>query len=144
MRRVEKSIIVNVSPEQVYNTWRDFERFPRFMSNIREVRRTGDRSFHWIAEGPMGKTFEWDAEMTEDQPNQSIGWNSTGGDIQTSGQVTFQSLDQGTEVHVTMNYYDVPGGGVGEAISGFLHDPDKRLEEDLRNFKQVVEAGVTR
>lgn len=142
MQRVEKSIIVNLPSDEVYRCWSDLEQLPRFMRHLKEVRRTGERTYHWVAEGPLWRPIEWDAEITEDQPNRAIGWNSTGGDIETTGEVTFQPLDQGTKVTVVMNYYDIPGGMLSEAVARLLQEPDKRLEEDLRTFKQMVESQV--
>ena len=110
MQRVEKSIRVKAPVEQVYRYWRSFENFPSFMEHVEEVRTldsTGRRS-HWKLKGPLGKTVEYDAELTKDEPNKLIGWNSTGGDMQTTGEVTFTPLDENTEVHVIMQWYDPP------------------------------------
>lgn len=142
MQRVEKSIIVNVPSDEAYRFWLNFEAFPHFMHNIKDVRRTGEGSFHWVAGGLLGRSIEWDAELTENQPNRAIGWNSTGGDIETTGEVTFQPMDQGTKVTVVMNYYDVPGGALGEVVARLLQEPDQRLERDLRTFKQMLESEV--
>jgi uncharacterized membrane protein len=144
MKRVEKSITVNVPASEAYAFWRNLENFPLFMKNVKEVRAGGDGTYHWIIEGPMGRRLEYDAELTQDQPGRAIGWNSTGGDMQTTGEVTFQDIDQGCKVLVVLNYYDVPAGPLGEAIAQFLSDPEGRLEEDLRNFKHHVEAGAPR
>jgi uncharacterized membrane protein len=41
-----------------------------------------------------------------------------------------------------MQWYDVPGGAVGEALSQLLQDPEQMLQEDLQRFKQLVETQV--
>ena len=144
MQRVEKSVRVKAPLEQVYRYWRSFENFPSFMEHVEEVRATGPsgRTSHWKLKGPMGKTVEYDAELTKDEPNKLIGWNSTGGEVQTTGEVTFTPLDDNTEVHVVMQWYDLPGGPVGQVASTMLQNPDKMLEEDLQRFKDVAEGRV--
>jgi uncharacterized membrane protein len=38
MQRVERSIRVSAPVSKVYDYWRDFHNFPRFMVNVEEVR----------------------------------------------------------------------------------------------------------
>jgi uncharacterized membrane protein len=144
MQRAEKSIRVNAPAEKVYQYWRNFENFPRFMEHVEEVRIVGgnDRMSHWKLKGPLGKSVEFDAELTQDEPGKQIGWNSRGGSMETSGVVTFTELDADTQVHVLMQWYDTPGGAVGEAVSRMFQDPEKMLEEDLMRFKDIVEGRV--
>jgi uncharacterized membrane protein len=140
-----KSIIVKGEVPLIYNLWANFENFPFFMKNIKSVKKTGDRLSHWVMEGPLGKDIEWDAETTRMDPNTRIAWNSRdGGDITTSGQVTFKQLpnDQ-TEVTVTLQYVP-PAGALGEVVAKLLKDPEKQLEEDLSNFKAYAEGGHSR
>ncbi|MDQ3808858.1 MAG: SRPBCC family protein [Chloroflexota bacterium] len=145
MQRVEKSIRVMAPATQVYQFWRNFENLPRFMENVEEVHGLdpeGRRS-HWRIRGPMGKSVEYDADLTQDLPDKAISWNSSGGDFQTTGSVTFNEIDPATtEVHVLMQWASTPGGAVGEAASRLLQDPEKMLEEDLQRFKDIVEGRV--
>ncbi len=142
MQRVEKSIRVSAPVEQVYQYWRNFTNFPNFMENVEEVRPLAgnDRLSHWKIKGPLGKTVEFDSELVRDEPNKMIGWNSTGGEMGTSGAVTFAETGDNTEVHVVMQWYDPPAGRIGEALSRLLQNPDKMLEEDLQRFKRLVET----
>jgi hypothetical protein len=59
----------------------DFSHFPAFMPDVEEVTVTGPTTSHWKVSAPLGKSVEWDAEITEDVPNQRIAWKSIG-DIQ--------------------------------------------------------------
>ena len=144
MQRAEKSIRVNAPAQQVYQFWRNFGNFPQFMEHVEEVHTVGgnDRMSHWKIKGPFGKSVEFDSEMTKDEPGKEIGWNSRGGDMETSGVVTFQEIGGVTEVHVLMQWYDPPGGVVGEAVSRMFQDPEKMLEEDLQRFKDIAEGRV--
>ena len=80
MQRVEKSIRVKAPVDQVYQFWRNFENFPTFMENVEEVHLLGtdSRRSHWKLHGPMGKSVEYDAELTQDEPNRAIAWNACG------------------------------------------------------------------
>ncbi len=146
MQRVERSIRVAAPVSEVYNAWRNFERFPEFMEHVQEVRWIGaDKKLsHWKLKGPMGVDVEYDAEITEDEPNRSIGWRSREGDLGVAGNVTFAELEGETAVHVIMQWFDPPAGPIGEAVSRMLQNPSEMLDEDLRRFKHMVEGGVRR
>jgi uncharacterized membrane protein len=141
---VNKSIVVNATPEEVYSFWRDFENLPRFMRHLESVNVTGEGRSHWVAKAPAGMTVEWDAEMTEDRPNQLIAWRSLeGADVQNSGSVRFEQAagGRGTVVKVEIDY-SPPGGAAGALVAKlFGGDPDAQMQTDLRRFKQVLEVG---
>lgn len=141
--QVTKSVTVKGSVSDIYNIWSSFETFPYFMKYVQSVSKTGPRTSHWEVSGPMGMKLEWDAETTRMDPGQRIAWNTKDhdGTITTSGEVVFSELPNNqTHVTVTMNY-TIPGGKIGEAVAALFSDPNKRLEEDLRNFKAYVENG---
>jgi uncharacterized membrane protein len=141
---VRAAITVNRSPEELYRFWHNFENLPRFMSHLESVQVIGDRRSHWKAKGPAGTTVEWDAEITEDRPNERIAWRSLeGADVDNSGSVRFVKAPggRGTEVHVEMRY-DPPGGPIGAAIAKlFGQAPEQQLKDDLHHLKQVMETG---
>ena len=142
MQRVERSIRVKTPVARAYEVWRDFENFPRFMNHVDEVRAldaAGKRT-HWRLNGPMGKAVEYDATLTEDEPNRSIAWNSSGGELSTTGNVTFTDEGPNTLVHVIMQWSETPGGAVSEAVSRLLESPEHMVEEDLRRFKDIAEG----
>jgi len=144
MQRVEKSIRVKAPASQVYQFWRNFENFPRFMEHVDEVRclQSDCRTSHWKLHGPLGQTVEYDAELTQDEANKAIGWNSRGGDINTTGNVTFTEQEDNTLVHVIMQWSSTPGGPIGEALSRILQNPEQMLEGDLQRFKDIAEGRV--
>lgn len=145
MQRVEKSIRVKAPAAEAYQFWRNFENFPKFMHNVEAVQLRDPRGkmSHWKIKGPLGTHGEFDAELTQDQPNKSIGWNSrSGGNMESSGNVLFEETADNTVVHVVMQWTDPPAGAVGEAASKVLMDPEKMLEEDLQRFKDLVEQRV--
>ncbi|HEY1402568.1 MAG TPA: SRPBCC family protein [Pyrinomonadaceae bacterium] len=142
--RVNKSIVINSSPEELYQFWHDFENLPRFMHHLESVRVDGDGRSHWVATAPAGTSVEWDAEITEDRPNELIAWRSLeGADVYNRGSVRFERAPggRGTIVRVEIDY-DPPGGGLGAAVAKLLgEEPELQIGSDLRRFKQVIETG---
>jgi len=142
--QVKKSITINRAPDEVYRFWRDFEHLPRFMQHLTEVRVVDERRSHWKALAPAGKTVEWDAELTEDRPNELIGWRSVeGAEVENSGQVQFRAAPggRGTEVVVELAF-NPPAGSVGRMVAKlFGKGPEQAVSGDLRRLKQVLETG---
>ena len=73
MERVEKIIEVNRPLSTVYNQWTQFEEFPFFMDGVKEVRQIDDTHLYWRAQ-VWGKEKEWEAEITEQEPDRRISW----------------------------------------------------------------------
>jgi uncharacterized membrane protein len=93
--------------EQVYAYWRDFSHFPSFMPDVQEVTVTGPATSHWTVSGPLGTLVEWDAEITEDLPNQRIAWKSVGdSQVDNAGAVRF-----GGRTNIEVSLEDNPPGG---------------------------------
>jgi len=141
---VERAITIGMSPAQLYSFWRNFENLPQFMAHLEDVSVQDNQRSHWVAKGPAGTQFEWDAEVTEDQPNQLIAWRSLpDAQVPNQGTVRFQPAPghRGTEVRVTMQY-DPPAGPLGAAIAKlFGEEPNVQVDSDLRRLKQKLEAG---
>ena len=143
-QRVEGSIEIEAPVGTVSEYWETLEKLPDFMANVEEVRPTGPDTTHWRVKGPFGRTLEWEARTTQREPNQAIGWNSTEGEVGTSGQVRFREAGPNrTRLEVQMNYSDPPGGKVGEVASRVVANPKLQLEQDLRNLKQILEGRAT-
>ena len=142
--QVERVTTVSRPIEDVYQFWKNFENFPRFMRHLESVHITGDRRSRWCATGPAGMRVEWDAETIRDDENEWIAWRSLeGSDVQNSGSVRFTPAPgaRGTEVRVQLQY-SPPGGALGRSVAWlFGEDPDQQVHEDLHRFKQLMETG---
>src|SRR5215210_2165351 len=143
-QRVEGSIEIEAPVETVYGYWETLENLPNFMANLEQVTPTGPDTTRWRVKGPFGRALEWEAQTTQKEQNSAIGWNSTQGEVGTSGQVRFQGAGQNrTRVEVQMNYADPPGGKVGEVASKAVANPKLQLEQDLRNLKEILEGSAS-
>ena len=142
--KVEKSITVNATSEKLYNFWRNFGNLPQFMNHLIEVKTIDEKRSHWKAKAPLGMSVEWDAEIINDKPNEMISWRSTeNADIANVGSVHFTPSTDGksTVVKVSLSY-EPPAGKIGEAIAWLTgEEPSVQIAEDLRRFKQIIEAG---
>jgi uncharacterized membrane protein len=130
---VVRTMTVEAPVERVYEFWNDFENFPRFMSHVREVRRTGTDRSHWVVAGPGGAPIEWDAVVTRRVPNEEIGWRTVeGAAVEHEGTVRFRPAgSNATRIEVRMSYQPV-GGALGHGIAALLGgDPERVIGDDL-------------
>jgi uncharacterized membrane protein len=141
---VRKAITIGRPAEELYQFWRNFENLPRFMRHLESVQVIDERRSHWKAKAPFGRTVEWDAEVTEERPNERLAWRSLeGADVPNYGSVTFEPAPggRGTTVKVDLRY-EPPGGVIGATLAKlFGEEPRQQVQEDLRAFKQLMETG---
>jgi uncharacterized membrane protein len=141
---VEKAVTINRPAADLYQFWRKLENLPQVMRHLDRVAATDGARSHWVAKGLLGRQVKWDAEIFNDRENEVIAWRSLpGGDVDTAGSVHFkqQDHDRGTIVAVSLKY-DPPAGKLGAwAATLFGENPEESIAEDLRAFKQVMEAG---
>ncbi|MCI0490629.1 MAG: SRPBCC family protein [Blastocatellia bacterium] len=140
-RAIRQSVEVMASPERAFEMWSRFEDFPRFMKHVSEVRKTGERAFHWVSESPLGRRAEWDLELTASHPARYIAWRSTTPGVSKSGEVYFEPTERGTQVFVVLRRGRLSGplGVMVEKIES--RSIESRLREDLLRFKQLIETG---
>ena len=141
---VLESVTINRPIDELYRFWRNLENLPQFMRHLESVEKITDTISHWRAKGPAGSVVEWDAEINNEVPNQVIGWRSLeGADVVSAGSVNFDTAAAGRGTRVTVHLqYSPPAGKVGAAVAKlFGRDAETEIREDLRRFKQLVEAG---
>ena len=141
---VGKTITVGKPRDQLYEEWRDFARFPRFMDNVERVENIDDKRSRWTIKAPGGSSVELVTRITEDQPGKAIAWESEPeSQIDTQGRVEFLEAGpgRGTMVRLVMRY-DPPGGVVGKGLAKlFQREPHIQARRDLRRFKSLMETG---
>jgi uncharacterized membrane protein len=113
------------------------------MTHLESVTEKSDGRSHWVARGPGGVRVEWDAEIINEVENKVIGWRSlTGSDVVNAGAVNFDpGRGGGTKLTVHIQYA-APAGRAGALVASLLgREPSQTVREDLRRFKQLLEAG---
>jgi uncharacterized membrane protein len=136
MQKIEESTEIDVPVSVAYNQWTQFEEFPRFMEGVEKVEQLDDRRLHRVAD-VAGKRDEWDAEISEQRPDERVAWHSTSG-TPNAGAVTFHRLgDNRTKVMVQIDYE--PEGAV-EKMGDALGMVERRTKGALERFKEFIES----
>ncbi|GIF17579.1 putative membrane protein [Actinoplanes tereljensis] len=135
MSTVTESVDVDVPVRTAYNQWTQFEEFPRFMDGVQEIRQLDETHLHWKTE-IAGVKREFNAEITEQLPDERVAWKATDGEKQ-AGVVTFHRLDD-THTRLTVQM-DFEPDGIVEKTGAALGVVDHRVKGDLRRFKEFIE-----
>ena len=139
MSTIESSIDVQVPVRTAYNQWTQFEEFPQFMEGVESVHQLDDTHLHWTAQ-IAGARREWDAEITEQTPDQRIAWRATDG-AENAGVVTFHHLAPDTTRVMLQLEFD-PQGFV-EHAGDAMGLVKRHATADLERFKDFIEARGT-
>ena len=134
------------APEELYRLWRDISLIPRWQERVISVVAVDETLSHWVLGDPEeenGERIEFDSEIVEDIPGAGLSWQSTAGDIEQSGSVTFVASPSGRGSVVTLlQRMKAPGSGLSTAIVGAAtRSPEQIVIENLRHFKQLAETG---
>jgi len=141
---IRSSFVIKMPRKDVYNFWRRFDNLPLFMSHLKSVELLpGDHS-RWVLKMPAGvPNLSWEAEVTKDELNETIGWSSIPGSvITTSGRVRFKDVMDGeaTKVDVVITYQP-PVGALGGKLARLFNPVFKKMvEKDIQNFKQFMDV----
>ena len=136
MATIERSIDVEVPVRTAYNQWTQFEEFPKFMQGVKAVRQLDDRHLHWHAE-VAGRDKEWQAEITEQHPDERIAWRSLQG-ARNAGVVTFHRLsDTRSRIMLQLEYEPE---GMAETVADAVGVMSARVKGDLERFKEFIES----
>jgi uncharacterized membrane protein len=139
MSKILESIDVDVPVRVAYDQWTQFEEFPRFMEGVKQVEQLTDTMLRWTA-SIAGVEKTWQAEITEQSPDQRIAWNATSG-AENAGVVTFHRLDD-ERCRVTLQL-DVDPEGLLESAGDALGFVQRRAKGDLERFKAFIEQRGT-
>ncbi|MEU5364122.1 SRPBCC family protein [Streptomyces sp. NPDC005925] len=136
MSQVEESIEVGVPVHTAYNQWTQFETFPEFMGGVERIEQRSDTLTHWVT-NVNGVHREFDAEITEQIPDERVAWTTVSGEAKQAGVVTFHRLDDGrTKVMLQMAFQpENATDKVGDKL-GFVK---RQTKGDLARFKQFIE-----
>ncbi|MFF0549655.1 SRPBCC family protein [Streptomyces sp. NPDC004311] len=136
MSQVEESIEVDVPVRTAYNQWTQFESFPHFMEGVERIDQRTDTMTHWVAK-IGGVTKEFEAEITEQIPDERVAWTTLGGEVKQAGVVTFHHLaDHKTKVMLQLDY---DPEGFAENVGDKLGLVKRRVTGDLKRFKEYIE-----
>ncbi|AJP00480.1 cyclase [Streptomyces cyaneogriseus subsp. noncyanogenus] len=136
MSQVEESIEVGVPVHTAYNQWTQFETFPEFMSGVERIEQRTDTLTHWVT-NVDGVHKEFDAEITEQIPDERVAWTTVSGEARQAGVVTFHRLDEDhTKVMLQMDFQPE---GIKETVGDKLGFVKRQTKGDLERFKEFIE-----
>jgi len=139
------SLLINRSPQDIYQFWRNFENHPQFMRRLESVEVLPNGRSRWVAIGPMNRRVRWEAEIVSERENEYIAWRSLpGSDVQLDGRVDFEPApaDRGTLVNIRIEVNAIPGMRNSISSANFLRKGASfLLRQDLRNLEALLEAG---
>ena len=141
---IGRTVTINRPREEIYRFWRDFPNLAGIMENVERIEVIDDRRSHWFVKAPAGKSVDWEAIITEDEPGRLIAWRSVeGADVSSSGRIEFLDAPPGRGTMVRATFaYDPPAGGLGEWFAKlFQREPNVQARRDLRRLKQFLETG---
>jgi uncharacterized membrane protein len=141
--KVLETVVIDRPASMLYRVWRNFENLPRFMRHLESVTSVEGRRSHWVARGPAGMKYEWDARIVNEVEDKVIGWQSLeNADVVSAGSVSFRERPGGlTEVAVNLQYAP-PAGKLGATLASWLgEDPATQIRADLQQFKRLMESG---
>lgn len=140
---IRKTLNIRADIGEVFGFFSNYDNFPLFMHNVREVRDRGNGYSHWVVAGPAGVPVTWDALLTEYEPNRCIAWSSVpGATISHAGIIRFdENPDGSTRVDIRLSY-NPPGGVIAHAVAALLRsDPKSEMDQDLARLKTLIERG---
>lgn len=136
MSTVEKSIEVDVPVTTAYNQWTLMESYPKFMTGVEEVTQIDDTRTHWKM-NVAGVDREFDSEITDQQVDQHIAWQSIG-ELHHQGRVSFEPVGaDSTRVSLSMTWEPE---GFTEKAGDMLQIDDAVIGRDLQKFKELIEG----
>lgn len=138
-----QAVTINRPVAEVYGYFRNFANLPTFMENVVSIDMKDDKLSHWVVKAPGGTTVEWDARVTDEEPERYVAWTSEpGADVPNSGRVEFRDAGKrGTVVSATI-LYDPPAGIIGKLVAKVLQrEPAIQARRDLNRLKQLMETG---
>jgi len=137
MTQVIETIDVDVPVSVAYNQWTRFEDFPKFLDEVESITQVTDVLTEWTV-SVAGQTRTFEAEITEQHPDERVAWTSTGGEADHAGVVTFHRLaDAQTRVTVQLDWEPK---GLLEHLGSALGVDNHAIKKDLGNFKSLVES----
>lgn len=136
MGQIIETIDVEVPVSTAYNQWTQFESFPQFLDEVEQITQIDDTHTHWKVK-VGGAEREFDAEITEQHPDERVAWKSTGGESEHAGVVTFHKLSDTTS-RVTVQLDWEPSGAL-EKLGSLVGAGSHAVKKDLKNFKEFIE-----
>lgn len=146
MTRIEKSIQINASPENVWqailpeNMPQWYEMFKKVEWTSKEIHRKGS-TFH-VNNVLAGERSDFDAEMIEVAENKRGIWRVISGKITGVGGAELKPTESGTLISLSMDY-KMPYSIIGRMMDKIRvqKEMERNFELGLQDLKYILEAS---
>jgi hypothetical protein len=140
MATVQQSIEIRVPLHTAYTQLTRFEDYPRFMDEVETVQQIDDTHLHWTTV-MSNRPVEWDAEITEQEPDRCIAWHNVDGPT-NAGKVELQPV--GPDMSRVVFTLESRPEQVPGSLAGYSEEEmARRLKLDLARLKDFIEAHGT-
>ena len=114
------------------------------MDHLEAVKVLDERRSHWVAKGPAGSRVEWDAEVHNEMTNELLAWRSLeGSEVDQRRLGAFPAHGERRHRGPGRSFATIrrPASWAPRSPGSSGRIPSRQVAEDLRRFKQVIEAG---
>jgi hypothetical protein len=102
MPAIFETVMISADIESVFDLISRIEEFPLYADALKEVRKIGDDTYRFVAQGG-GITLEWDSVVTEFKRPTRLAWRSIRG-VANSGAYTLAASPAGTLVSISLQF----------------------------------------
>ncbi|MFD3678237.1 SRPBCC family protein [Streptomyces sp. NPDC058613] len=107
------------------------------MDGVERIEQRTDTLTHWVTRFG-GVEREFDAEITEQIPDERVAWTTAGGEVEQAGVITFHHhlADNKSKV---MLQFDYDPEGFAESVGDKLGFVKRQNTGDLKRLKEYIE-----
>lgn len=132
---IVEDIDVGVPVREAYDQWTQFQEFSTFAKGVVSVERTDDTTTSWKVKVAKS-TRSWQANVTEQIPDERIAWTTQGAKGTVRGVVTFHRLtDDLTRVLLVLEYFPK---GLFEKTGNLWRAQGRRARLDLKLYRKFL------
>jgi uncharacterized membrane protein len=143
MTKLEHSVVINRSTEDVFNYVTDFDNLPMWMSELMKAKQNpegavGVGTTISAVATPLGRRAESTLEVIEYEPNQKVTIKSISGPVETKDQFTLEPVGGATKIN-RVTEADM-GGFFKMAEPLVIRMLSRQFETNFNNLKDLLES----
>jgi uncharacterized membrane protein len=139
--RIEESIVIERSVEDVFAFYRDFRNLPDFLGDVVRIEATGDRASRWTIKAPLGFELHWTVVVTDMRRDAFIAYQTESAAAPARWEISF-SPGAAPGTTVVQEVMSMPGGRIAQAaLAAIGKPPVKEVRANLRRLKELLETG---
>ncbi|MFC9816946.1 SRPBCC family protein [Streptomyces virginiae] len=132
---IAEDIDVGVPVREAYDQWTQFQEFSTFAQGVVSVETADDTTTNWKVKVAKS-TRSWQANVTEQIPDERIAWTTQGAKGTVRGVVTFHRLtDDLTRVLLVLEYFPK---GLFEKTGNIWRAQGRRARLDLKLYRKFI------